>query len=54
MIDMRERECPACGEMDYPLDHDCDDEPVWNGTCPMCGEPYQSHLDHLKHCSAGN
>jgi ssDNA-binding Zn-finger/Zn-ribbon topoisomerase 1 len=46
--------CPGCGNRFFHLGH------VERGrgssfrgrdTCPMCGEAYDSYLDHLKTCS---
>lgn len=45
--------CLKCGNSVYDSDaHDivCSGERHWDGTCPMCGEPYSSYLDHLGDC----
>jgi hypothetical protein len=43
--------CPRCGEVANMLeDHSCDVEPVFDGVCPMCGEPYERYLTHLQRC----
>jgi len=43
--------CPRCGEVANMLEeHSCDVEPVFDGVCPMCGEPYERYLTHLQRC----
>lgn len=46
--------CPYCGE-ELDEEHTCEEQsPVAReDNCPMCGEPYDSWLDHLKSCEPG-
>jgi len=43
--------CPRCGEVANMLgEHSCDGELVFDGVCPMCGEPYESYTTHIQWC----
>jgi len=45
-----------CGREEPSAYHNfmCDDAPSsLDGTCDMCGENYDSYLDHLKACDGG-
>ena len=46
-------ECPRCGEIIDVNSHDCDGELAFDGTCPMCGQAYDTYLEHLKSCDGG-
>jgi len=50
-------ECPDCGKLVELYGdrkrHDCDGRPPFDGECAMCGEPYESYLEHLKDCDGG-
>lgn len=52
--DFVETECPRCGEI-VAVDgtHDCDGDLEFDGSCPMCGERYDTYLEHLKDCDGG-
>jgi len=47
-----QKRCPECGVWVSNFDwHECGDEEDFDGSCPMCGEPYRSFLDHLSECN---
>jgi len=46
--------CPHCGEdfSGFHDEHECDElPPTADDRCPLCEEPMDSYLNHLRECS---
>jgi rRNA maturation protein Nop10 len=53
---IEKRTCPHCGRYYYHDRHieRCRNSPFAAAdTCPMCGDPFDSFLDHLARCDGG-
>lgn len=53
-VDVEGREfCERCERLITDADaHDlvCGEESVFDGECPMCGQPYRNYMGHLQDC----
>jgi len=48
-----EKTCRHCGETYTWLNHSCDELPPTAGDeCPLCGQPMESWLNHMRRCGA--